>query len=169
MIAWGVMYEPGGWAGFFSTVSSASAALTGLLFVAISINLSQIISNPMLTARAAKALSTLVTVLLTAIVCLVPGQPYLVLACEMIVIGVMGWILITRWQLAASRRNLYISTRQRIFQHVLAQGSTLPLIVGSISILLMQRGALYWIVVGMILSLVAALIDAWVLLVEIQR
>jgi hypothetical protein len=55
-----VAYSAVEWSAFFSAEVAASAALAGLLFVSISINLAQILANPNLPPRAAKAVTTLV-------------------------------------------------------------------------------------------------------------
>jgi hypothetical protein len=169
MSDFGAAYSPAPWSGFFSAELTASAALTGLLFVAISINLPKIISIPLLTARAAKALSTLVGVLLAASLCLVPGQSRVVLGWELVVVGVIAWVMIAMWQRGASRENPYIGRFQKICFEVLSQTSCVPTIVGGVSLVAGRGGGLYWLVAGMIASLVAALLDAWVLLIEIQR
>ncbi len=57
-------YNLAQWSKFFSAQVGASAALTGLLFVVISINLPKIVANPQLASRSAKALATLAGVLL---------------------------------------------------------------------------------------------------------
>ena len=46
--------DPAAWAAFFTAVTGAAAALVGLLFVAVSINLDKILKNAMLPARAAE-------------------------------------------------------------------------------------------------------------------
>jgi hypothetical protein len=71
----GSQFDPSAWSTFFSAQIGASAGLTGLIFVAVSINLKQIVELPHLVARSAKALFTLVGVLLTSTVCPLPGQP----------------------------------------------------------------------------------------------
>lgn len=45
-----------GWADFFVAASGASAALLGLLFVSLSINLEQILKTSGLTSRAAETM-----------------------------------------------------------------------------------------------------------------
>jgi hypothetical protein len=51
--------DPATWAAFFTAVTGAAAALVGLLFVAVSINLDKILKNAMLPARAAETLAVL--------------------------------------------------------------------------------------------------------------
>jgi modulator of FtsH protease len=57
----------------------------------------------------------------------------------------------------------------RIQQAVLTQLSGLPALVGGVSLVLVRGGGLEWLVAGAVFSYVAALLDAWVLLIEIHR
>jgi hypothetical protein len=169
MVDSGIAYDPAQWAGLFSAETSAAAALTGLLFVAVSINLAQIVSSSVLIARAAKALSTLVGVLLAAILCLAPGQPSSVLGWELALVATVVWITITISERGSSRRNPFMRRPQKVFHFILTQCSALPLVIGGISLSLGRGGGLYWLLAGMIISFIAALLDAWVLLIEINR
>jgi hypothetical protein len=164
-----IAYNPTQWAGLFSAEVGASAALTGLLFVAVSINLPKIISIPLLTARSAKALSTLVGVLLIATVCMVPGQSPVVLGSELTLLSLLIWIMITIYQRASLRDNPYISRSRKILHSILAQSSAIPPLIAGVSLALGRGGGLYWLVPGILVSFVAALFDTWVLLIEIQR
>ena len=46
---------------------------------------------------------------------------------------------------------------------------TIPLLVGSVSLLAETGGGLYWIGAGIALAIAGAVANAWVLLVEILR
>jgi len=61
-----------GWENFVVAEAGASAALTGLLFVAVSINLTRILSFPHLPGRAAQAVMVVLSVLLVS-TCSRPG------------------------------------------------------------------------------------------------
>jgi hypothetical protein len=165
----GPAFNPPDWSTFFSAEAGASAALTGLIFVAISINLRRILRMQHLVARSAKALFLLTGILLASTVCMAPGQPIRVLGCELILFGALVWTLTTVAEHRASHKNPFVKTGVRIFQFVLAQLSTVPLIAGGVSLMLGFGGGLYWLMAGTIFSFVAALIDAWVLLIEILR
>lgn len=52
---------------------------------------------------------------------------------------------------------------------VMTQLAVLPLLAAGVSLLLGAGGGLYWLVPGVILCLVVAVLDAWVLLIEILR
>jgi hypothetical protein len=165
----GPAFNPQEWSTFFSAEAGASAALTGLIFVAISINLNKILKMRQLVARSAKALFLLTGILLASTVCMAPGQPIRVLGCELVVLGALAWTLITVTQHRANHNNSYVTIQQRVLQVVLAQFSVLPLIAGGASLILGFGGGLYWLLAGTIFSFIAALIDSWVLLIEILR
>lgn len=63
-----------GWQDFFVAEARASAALAGLLFVAISINLTRILEYRHWPSRAVEALLALLSVLVIATFALVPAQ-----------------------------------------------------------------------------------------------
>jgi modulator of FtsH protease len=88
----GAGYEIGQWTVFFSAQTAAAAALAGLIFVAISINLKQIVSGPHLVARSAKALFTMTGILLMSTLSIVPGQPVRMLGAELAALGAAMWM-----------------------------------------------------------------------------
>ena len=161
-------YAAAGWENFFVAEAGASAALAGLLFVAVSINLSRILAFPQLPGRAAEALIILVGVLVDATIGLVPEQPRWVLGAGMSVVGVTVWAYPILLQLraieapGAPRRWKTV----RILSH---QVATVPMLVAGLSVLVGRGGGLYWLLPGTIFSFSVGLLNAWVLLVEIQR
>jgi len=80
-------YDVAEWAEFANTVAGGAAALAGLLFVGLSLNLTEILKYPGVPARAAVTLGLTIAILLTAIFVATPGQDNRVLAVE---IGVVG-------------------------------------------------------------------------------
>src|SRR4051812_1774705 len=72
----------------------ASSALTGLLFVAVSLNRVAVVASPSLRASAAQTLVLLVTPLPFAIFLLTPEQPRWALGAELICLAVaVGLVL----------------------------------------------------------------------------
>jgi len=49
------------------------------------------------------------------------------------------------------------------------QLSLLPYIVAAVVILISKENGIYWLVPGIIVSFIKSVVDAWVLLVEINR
>jgi modulator of FtsH protease len=161
-------YSTAGWENFFVAEVSAAAALAGLLFVAVSINLTRILEYKSLPGRAAEALLILLNALSIASVALVPGISATTLGCAVLGIGGVVWLVTVAIQIHAARlpgtRRKWIAGRA-----VTAQAATLPALISGASLLAGAGGGLYWIVPAALLSFVAALFDAWVLLVEIHR
>ncbi len=160
---------PRGGVSFFSAETSASAALTGLLFVAISINLRQIVTNPALAARSLKALVSLAAILLISSLCLVPGLSNRTLGGEIAFVGLVLWTTGVVLQHKSVHNNPYVNSKARAFHMVLAHASALPMILAAHSLLTIHGFGLYWLVVGTLICILSALLDAWVLLIEIQR
>jgi hypothetical protein len=79
--------SPLAWHDFFVGTIGAAAALTGLLFVAISINLEQILKYPQLPGRAAGTLGILVCALVVSGLSLAPGQGPRALGIEIAAVG----------------------------------------------------------------------------------
>ena len=67
------MTAPGDWHDFAEMIGGASGALTGLLFVAVSLNHEDILKIPALPDLAARTLSILIALVLFCVVGLVPG------------------------------------------------------------------------------------------------
>src|ERR1700709_1522965 len=75
------------WSGFFQAELGAAAALAGLVIVAISINVSRILSDPTLPGRPAEKLVSPSGVLIACSFVLVPHQPGWVLGSEILATG----------------------------------------------------------------------------------
>jgi hypothetical protein len=158
-----------GWDDFFTAQVGASAALAGLIFVGVSINMPKIISSPILPNRALQALLILVVILVVSSLLLVPGQPLFVVGVEVLATGAAIWIGNTLLD-ARALRKVDEQYRQPYLRNlVLSQVATIPYLVGGVVILAAGAVGLYWIVAAIILSFLKAIIDAWILLVEINR
>ena len=162
------------WHDFFLAQAGAAGVLTGLVFVGVSINLQKIVSDPRsgLAGRAAEALILLVAVLMVSVLGLVPGQGKGLLGAEVLVVGLATWGWIVAIQLPRLREWGTMRADLRapfVVRVVLGQVATLTLVIAGFAVLWVGPGGLYWLVAGTLLSIIAALADAWVLLVEINR
>jgi hypothetical protein len=162
-------YSPADWEGLFLAGAGASAALAGLLFVAVSINLTKILQVPGRPGRAGEAIVLLVAVLVVAMLGLVPGQSPTVLGAELLAAGLVVWVILVVIHVRAVRERVGPSPGTLAGRVVLAQLAVLPLLVAGVSLLVGGGGGLYWLVPGVVFCLVVAVLDAWVLLVEILR
>ena len=162
-------YSAAEWDSLFLAEAGASAALAGLLFVALSINLERILKGAGLPGRAGEAIMLLLAVLVVATWALVPGQSSTVLGAELLGSGLAVWLIVVGIHVQAVRGHVAPSRSLLVRRIVLAQAAILPLLIGGVSLLLRAGGGLYWLVPGILLCLLVAVLDAWVLLVEILR
>ena len=149
-------------------MAGASAALAGLLFVAISINLKEILEFPSLPGRAGETIVILVNALVIASVGLMPGQSNVALGLEVLVLAIGTWVLV----MSVQYRNCSTPSRPTSTAEAgscSAQIAILPFVVGGATIVAKAGGGLYWVGAGMVATFIAAAATAWVFLVEIMR
>jgi len=161
-------YQPEQWHDMFVAMAGAAAALTGLIFVAVSINLERVLKFPALPPRAVETLSILVGLLVLSVFVLIPGQSLTALGAEILVLGVaLGAVLLVkrlRLPRAAGQPRTWTVTPV-----VVILAATLPMAAAGISVLVRGGGGLYWLVAALILGFAGAVLNAWILLVEIHR
>lgn len=160
----------GEWGDFFAAQVGAAAALTGLVIVGISINITRILSESGLPGRAAETLVAPAGVLVAATFAIVPHQPDWVLGLELALTGIVMWAIPTAIHITAFRIGEgRIGPSGGVPRMALAFLSSWPFIVCGALLLLHAGGALYWAVPGVVSALIATVINAWVLLIEILR
>ncbi|HEX6117148.1 MAG TPA: hypothetical protein VFY99_08610 [Solirubrobacterales bacterium] len=160
-------YEPELWSDFFVAVAGASAALAGLVFVAVSINVERILQYEGLPERALQTVLLLLSVLVVAIIGLVPGQDTDAAGIELLVCALAFAALIwTRGTRSTDPSSLGSVAVDRL---LLVALGTLPFVVGAATLLLESGGGLYWTAAGIVFATCGAVANAWVLLVEILR
>ncbi|GAB2825001.1 hypothetical protein GCM10022221_23800 [Actinocorallia aurea] len=156
------------WADFAAAVMAASGALSGLLIVAVTINIDRILAYPGLSARAAATLILFASPLVFCALVLTPAQPRWALAAELVAAGVLlGWALTSAHARAARAPDLRDRSRPlRAVSTALCAGS---LILAGATLPLHTAGGLYWLLPCVLTSFTAGLLTTWVLLVEILR
>ncbi len=137
--------------------------------MAISINLSQILKVPGLVPRAIEVLILLTAVLVLSTLLLMPSQNPGTLAAEVLSVTVLAEALVTSIHIRAWRHLVSVMRRQFALRVFGAQVGLVFLLLGGVTLLVQAGGGLYWVVPGMLAAMVAAIIGAWVLLVEIVR
>ena len=158
-------YQIESWTVFLSVAAGVAATLTGLIFVAVSINLSRILEVPRIANRAAESILQMFGALLISMCALVPGLSSLVLGVEVALIGLILWMLVTILQYRSFAREF----PRPFISIALAQIATILFCFAGISMATGTLGGLYWLAPGIILSMTAGVSNAWVLLVEILR
>jgi len=157
------------WSNFFVATAGASAALTGLIFVGVSISLSKILSTPTLPERALISLILLLTIMILSILFLVPGQSNNMLGVEVLLLSFIVWAAISKIDITTFRKKEKLYRNYYIMHIVFNQIAILAYLIGGIILLSAPAAGMYWIVLAIVSSFIKAVMDAWVLLVEINR
>ena len=126
--------------------------MTGLVFVAVSINLNRIVSYPGLPGRAAESILQFLNVFFIATVALIPEQPVKDLGIELPLIGIISWLLQMRLQVTYRRRSSENPLSWFLSRVGLTQLSTLPFCVVGVQLPLGVPSALDWLVPGFLFS-----------------
>lgn len=167
-------YEPSAWSDFALAQLGASAALLGLVFVGISINLRELVGSSLLVNRAAETILVLASVLVAATSVLIPDQSREAVGIELLVIAVGTGGAIAALQrgaaaavVAAGRRGpTHASlTARRLFGF----GTAVLTGIAALSLLAEVGGGLYWWPAAVVMAYIGALFNAWVLMIEILR
>jgi len=162
-------YDPSEWTDLFVATAGASAALAGLVFVAVSINLERILSFRGLPERALETLLFLVSVLLVSVVALIPGQSHVALGLELLAIALAIDAVVLRQPTIQVEAGEEMRRSWQVSRWTLRLVATVPFPIGAVSLIAESGGGLYWLVAGIVLAIAAGVSNAWVLLVEILR
>ena len=163
-------YAPADWVALCAAEVAAAAALTGLVFVSVSINVERIMRYPTLPDRALEAILLFSVVVLTSTLVLVPGQGIALLGIELLLVSVLAWAAVTNIHVRSLRdpdARRYMP--QRIAYAALTELAMLAFALAGLTLLLHAGGGLYWLVPATVLALSGAVLSAWVLLIEIIR
>jgi hypothetical protein len=161
-------YDAEAWSDFFVATAGASAALAGLVFVAVSINIESILSLPGVPDRALQTVLLLVGIVVVSIFGLAPGQSHMALGLEIAVSGA-AFTAAAGLLTARSAKRSGRSPSETAARAAMAAMGTVPVLIGGLSVVAQTGGGLYWVLAGMVGAIVGAVINAWVLLVEILR
>ena len=160
----------GDWNTFFAAQAGASAALAGLVFVALSINLREILAHPALVpGRAAEALIMMVQPVFIALVVLIPSQGMRTLGFEMLILGAIAFAFVNGviWRSFEAAREREM--REFVLRIGMAELALLPTIIAGALLIDGSATGLDWQAFGVLMCLAVGITDAWVLLVEILR
>ncbi|KUJ35798.1 hypothetical protein ADL25_35455 [Streptomyces sp. NRRL F-5122] len=150
------------WESFGVMTGGASGALTGLLFVAVSLNAQRIAGHPVLRAIAAQTLVPFIAPLVMATVLLVPRQPDWALGTEFIAAGLSGGLSL----LAIGRRKRALATAPRRLVGLFDRRDTgivvMLLFVAGGAVLASGRPAgLYLLLPASLVAFVSGVLSAW--------
>lgn len=164
-----IAYDPTEWHDLFVATAGASAALLGLLFVAVSINLERILEFEGLPGRALEAMMLLTSVLLVSIAGLVPGQSHVALGLELLLVIAVIAAIVLRQPIVAADASGREPVSWKVSHWAVRLAGLVTIGIAGLSLAVEAGGGLYWLAAGIALATVAAIAGAWVLLVEILR
>jgi hypothetical protein len=150
------------WTNYGVGVVSAAAALTGLLFVAVSVNSTWFRSSKAIRGRAGQALVLFIIPLVTGLLLLVPGQSTTALGIEIVVFG----LLAGRALLGLGSESVKDEPRPIVLVDRLSPRAVLStgLLIAGVSLIVGRFGGLYWLMGVHICALLTGLLNAWVFL-----
>jgi hypothetical protein len=158
------VYEPEQWNNFFVLVGTGSAALTGLVFVALTINLRGIAQDATHRYRAINMLSGFTAVFVVSALALMGHQTYRTLGIEWLCVASLAAAINTNgyvqgFRLAGSR---YALSLARI---VGGSACYLGQIIGSLMLLLGFGTGIYVAAIAMIVNFYFLVSGSWLLIV----
>ena len=167
-----------GWSDFNVAMVGATAALAGLLIVAMSVNIAEIMKSPTLPPRAAASIAALVLALrfrrdraliLMTVPALVPGQPSMAYGIEVLIATVLAGIF--QWHaIRVVAREDHVSATDRVLKSIAGILPIAAFLGGSLLVIAgVLEAGLITMAVGSVLSIIAGLLFSWVVLVEVLR
>ena len=149
--------DPAPWQNFYVMMGGANAALTGLVFVAISIHLREVLDHPLLKPRAVLALVVLTTQIAISAIVLTPQSRQL-MGLEILILNVIFAGLFVR------QRATITINRAALFSLAIRVGYT----YAAISLILGIGGGFYVLALVIVVTLGRTMVNAWTLLTALE-
>ena len=161
-------YDPGAWHDYFVTAGTAAAALTGLLFVALSIHLDRILGHAEHRFRARGNFFGLTVVMVMALVVLMPTLNGKWLGTWIIAPNLAA-AAINTWYIRGVLSTFFSGSLVFPLRVALSYVLLLMGVIGGVSLILQAGGGLAWPATESIGMLLIALLGAWSLLVGVAQ
>jgi hypothetical protein len=157
------MYQPALWHDYFAVVGTGAAALTGLVFVAMTLHLDDITRDPVHRHRARTILTGLTAVFIRCALVLMGGQNGQAIAIEII-----GVLVIVEVILYNSIRQAIRSADNGVLWRTIGSFACLVLEqIGAVVLFAGNAAGLYVVGIGMMSSFIFMVTGAWLLLVGV--
>jgi hypothetical protein len=160
-----VGYATAMWLGFGEALAAVAGALTGLLFVAVSVKSDALAASRSLSSRAAQTLVLFMTSVIAAVVLVAP-QPRAALGWELLAVAAASATIL----LVLDRRAGHGSHQAvaRFIEKFFPNTITAVLVaIAGLTFLLKAGGGLYWLLPAALASLLGGVINAWLFLVRL--
>jgi len=149
--------DPAAWQNFYIMIGTANAAITGLLFVALSMHLKPILEHPVFKPRAIVVLVVLTTQIIISAIVLTP-QPEVVMGAEILALNV-AFLAINLRQRPEFRldRGLLLSLAIRI-----------TYIYAAITLIVGIGGGFYVLGAILVITIARSMSNCWTLLTAVE-
>ena len=161
------VYRPVEWHDFFLTVGGAAAVLTGLVFVAMSINLNDVTRDSTHRFRAIGTLTGFIAVFVICSLALMGGQGHVALGVEWVTVATIAFGVYIYGYVQAIRTG---ESNVGLRVPRLASGTALYIaeIAGATALIAGRVAGLYVAAVAMLILLVWMISGAWLLIVGVS-
>jgi hypothetical protein len=162
------IYQPAEWHDFFVVTGGGAAALAGLVFVAMSINLNVVAQNATHRLRAINMLTGFIAAFIICALALMGGQSHRAVGAEWLVLATVAAVSYAHNYVQAARVG---GSKADLRPDRLAGGGAcyVAQIVGAVLLILGHVAGLYVAAVGLILLFAFMISGAWLLLVAVHE
>src|SRR4029077_9398610 len=158
------VYDPSIWRDYFVMVGGGAAALTGLVFVAMTLHLENIVHHPVHRHRARTILTGLTAVFIRCGLVLMGGQSRQAVGVEIFVVLVVVEVILYR-----SVVDAFVAADRSVLLRAVGSFACLVLEqLGAVALFLGAAWGLYVVGLGMMSSFVFMVTGAWLLLVGVE-
>ena len=164
-----------GWDNFFVAMAGAAVAFAGLVLVSISINLDRIIKQPGLVGRAAAPLVVLFTLFVASSIMLIPDQRLRFYGYELLALAIAFVISMSKVLHGQHRSALQVEKAGLApensfrFRFLLCTIIAITLLGAGVTLSAGNEKGIFLMAPAAITAFLFCFIEAWVLLIEIDR
>ena len=158
-------YTTAMWLGFGEALAAVAGALTGLLFVAVSVKSDVLAASRSLSSRAAQTLVLFMTSVILAVLLVAP-QPPAAFGWELLAVAAVSGTALLLLDRRAGHGSQQAVAR---FIEKFSPNTITAVLVGiaGLTFLLKAGGGLYWLIPAAVASLLGGMINAWQFLVRL--
>ena len=157
------IYKPDEWHDFFLLVGTGAAALTGLVFVAVSINLKAVAGHPVHSYRAITLVGGFAAVFIRCALVLMGGQNHVAVGVELLIVCVLLLAISLTNYLRSSRAGRGLP-RASLYRSIGGESCYLVEIVGAVVLISGSIVGLYVAAVSMVVGFYFLFSGSWLLL-----